>query len=77
MDGWDGMRKPKGALLIEWYDELGHKAGSCERDSYTIGRKIADLWESKQPGNSVVISRILYNTKSNNHKWEYKNDERN
>lgn len=65
------MRKPKGALLIEWYDELGHKVGSCERQSYTMGEKIAALWESKQPGNSVVISRILYNTKSNSDKWQY------
>ena len=65
------MRKPRGTLLIEWYDDLGHKVGSCERDSYTTGRKIADLWESKHQDNSVVISRILYNTKSNNDKWTY------
>ena len=66
------MRKPTGAILIEWYDELGHKVGSCERNSYIIGKKIADLWESKHLGNSVVISHILYNTYRNGNKWEYK-----
>jgi len=66
------MRKEKGILLIEWYDELSHKAGECERDSYVTGKKFADLWESKHPGNSVVISRILYNTNCNNDKWGYK-----
>ena len=65
------MRKETGSLIIEWYDELGHKAGSCVRDSLHIGEKIATLWESKHPGNSVVISRILYNTHANNNKWDY------
>jgi len=69
------MRKPTGILLIEWYDGFGHKVGSCERESYIIGKKIADLWESKHPGNSVVISHILYNTHSKSDKWEYKTNE--
>lgn len=66
------MRKERGKILIEWYDEYSHKVGECERKNYAIAIKIADFWESKHPKNSVVISHIMYNTHSNSDKWEYK-----
>lgn len=65
------MRKPTGKVIIEWYDRYGHKEGECERNSYGMAMKIANLWESLDPGNSVVISRILYNTKERSDKWTF------
>jgi hypothetical protein len=65
------MRKSQGKIIIEWYDDHGHKEGEHECKSYLHARRISKLWESKHPGNSAVITHILYNTKSNVDKWTY------
>lgn len=69
------MNKSTGKIIIEWYDDHGHKEGSSGCESYIHAVKIAKLWESKVPGNNVIVSRVLYNTRSNNDKWEYKKHE--
>ena len=66
------MRKESGSIIIEWFDELGSKVGQLVCKSYGHAIKIADLWEGKHAGNSVVIYRVMYNTHYQNKKWDFK-----
>lgn len=63
------MRKETGILIIQYFDHYGHKEKEETCESFIFGKSKAMEWEHQHPGNSVVIMRVMYNTKSNNDKW--------
>ena len=65
------MRKEFGCIFVEQYDKYGNRVSVDKGKSYMDARGIARKWEEKHPKNTAVISRILYNTVSNNDKWDH------
>lgn len=66
------MRKETGKLIIQYYDEYGHKVSEEDEDDSFISSKDKVLaWENNRPGNNAVVMRVMYNTHSNNQKWKY------
>lgn len=62
-----------GNYLILFFDPIGRKLKNTKNfNSYIIARAFMFKFLKKYPKYSVVISRIIFNSKMGNNKWEYK-----
>lgn len=58
-----------------FFDVIGRRKKKTKNCTHYLHAKtVSDTYLKKHPENSVVISRILHNTKMVNDKWGYKTD---
>lgn len=68
------MKYSRDSYQILLFGEFGNKLEKQSASSLHEARTKADKHLNKNPEYSAVINRTLWNSKSNNNKWDYKHD---
>ena len=68
------MKYIMGDYIVLKFGEYGDKLGKDIAQSYKEARYICNSHEKQAKENSAVVMRVIWNSKDDNNKWNYKEE---